>query len=73
MPSIDSSVKQQHVSQSIYGFPTGYFLIRSHYSHSLLHGRRVLKVAHDDNAQASEIVGWVDESNGEMKEGEHTF
>ncbi|KAG8713096.1 hypothetical protein FRC12_002704 [Ceratobasidium sp. 428] len=54
----------------IRGFPAGSFLIRSHHSRSLYHGRRLLQVNVNDGAQSAELAAWVDESKGELQEDE---
>ncbi|KAG8778674.1 hypothetical protein FRC12_024865 [Ceratobasidium sp. 428] len=53
----------------IHGFPTGNFLVRSHHSRSLHHGRRLLQVNVDDRTRTAELAAWVDESKGELQEG----
>ncbi|KAG8747149.1 hypothetical protein FRC10_002198 [Ceratobasidium sp. 414] len=54
--------------QGVRGFPTGNFLIRSHHSQSLYHGRRLLQVGIDDHTQTAGLTVWVDESKGELQE-----
>ncbi|KAG8687194.1 hypothetical protein FRC08_012119 [Ceratobasidium sp. 394] len=56
--------------EGVRGFPTGSFLIRSHYSQSLYHGRRLLQVGVDDHTQTVGLTAWVDESKGELQEAE---
>ncbi|KAG8712028.1 hypothetical protein FRC09_020294 [Ceratobasidium sp. 395] len=68
-PTIDTSFEQKsNIQDTIYGFPTGNFLIRSHHSRSQFYGRRLLQVAYDGGNHAAEIIAWVDESKGELKE-----
>ncbi|KAG9087525.1 hypothetical protein FRC06_002498 [Ceratobasidium sp. 370] len=65
------TIEQNTEPQGARGFPTGSFLIRSHHSQSLYHGRRLLQVEVDDHTQtASPLTAWVDESKGELKETE---
>ncbi|KAG9125293.1 hypothetical protein FRC07_008214 [Ceratobasidium sp. 392] len=68
-PTIDISFERRIDPQDIHGFPVGNFLIRSHHSRYYFNdGRRLLQVAHNDKKQAAEIMAWVDESKGELKQ-----
>ncbi|QRV94139.1 hypothetical protein RhiJN_22157 [Ceratobasidium sp. AG-Ba] len=69
-PTIDLSFERKITPQDLRGFPNGNFLIRACHSRSGYYGCRLLQVANRSRDQAAEIMAWVDESKGELKEAE---